>query len=395
MKSRCRLELESCAGAMLVEVLVATLLLLLVLASVFTLVASSGGTFKTQPEVIDLQQRLRVGIDMLRRDLLMAGAGPYAGEGAGTLIQYVAPVLPLKQGLIPALDDGPGTFRTSAITLFFVPATASQTTLVSSTDFNVVSVADEPGCPIGSPLCGFREGMQALLFDRRGAFDVVTLTRVVGSSAEFENNRNALMSRIHPAGTRIVEIRERVYYLDGATNRLMVYDGHRNTSPVLDNVVHLGFQYYGDPEPPQFRRPAIDQSTSYGPEPPPPDVALPGWPLGENCTFQMLDEVQQPRLAALGLADSAPVELTAGELTDGPWCPDAASPNRFDADLLRIRRIRVTLRVQTGDDALRGAATGGRDPSFMRAGWALSRARSVPDQTIQFDVSPRNLNAGR
>ena len=35
------------------------------------------------------------------------------------------------------------------------------------------------------------------------------------------------------------------------------------------------------------------------------------------------------------------MKLTAGQLTDGPWCPNATSTNRFDADLLRIRKVRV------------------------------------------------------
>ena len=50
------------------------------------------------------------------------------------------------------------------------------------------------------------------------------------------------------------------------------------------------------------------------------------------------------------------VMLTAAQLTDGPWCPDAASANRYDADLLRIRKVRVTIRLQTGNAALRGLA---------------------------------------
>ena len=41
------------------------------------------GTFRVQPEVSDLQQRLRVGIDTLQKDLVMAGAGTYNGEAAG------------------------------------------------------------------------------------------------------------------------------------------------------------------------------------------------------------------------------------------------------------------------------------------------------------------------
>jgi hypothetical protein len=89
--------------------------------------------------------------------------------------------------------------------------------------------------------------------------------------------------------------------------------------------------------------------------------------------------------------------LTAANLTDGPWCPDAANSNRYDADLLRIRKVRVSIRMQTGNRALRssGSFTTGPDALFANAGTARSLSNSVPDQAIRFDVSPRNLNLGR
>jgi hypothetical protein len=78
-------------------------------------------------------------------------------------------------------------------------------------------------------------------------------------------------------------------------------------------------------------------------------------------------------------------------LVDGPWCPDEAHPNRFDADLLRVRRIAVTLRVQAASASLRGPA----GTLFVHGGSARSGDRFVPDQEIRFDVTPRNLNVER
>ena len=40
----------------------------------------------------------------------------------------------------------------------------------------------------------------------------------------------------------------------------------------------------------------------------------------------------------------------------GPWCPDGVHAARFDADLLRIRRVRLRLRVQVAVAAMRGPA---------------------------------------
>src|SRR5262245_57000093 len=97
-----------------------------------------------------------------------------------------------------------------------------------------------------------------------------------------------------------------------------------------------------------------------------------------------------PALAMLGSADSL-VPLGAAAFTDGPWCPDAVNPNRFDADLLRIRRIAVALRVESAAASLRGPA----GPLFARAGTSSSAHSLLPDREIHFDVTPRNLSLRR
>jgi hypothetical protein len=84
------------------------------------------------------------------------------------------------------------------------------------------------------------------------------------------------------------------------------------------------------------------------------------------------------------------VALDQGAFTDGPWCPNGG-PGAYDADLLRIRRIRVTLRVQVGSASLRGV--GGA--LFQREGRSTSAERFVPDQQVEFDVAPPNLAVGR
>jgi hypothetical protein len=85
------------------------------------------------------------------------------------------------------------------------------------------------------------------------------------------------------------------------------------------------------------------------------------------------------------------VPLTAVQLTDGPWCPDDANPNRWDADLLRIRTMAITVRVEAALAALRGPA----GVLFSNAGSSHSANRWLPDQEIHLRVSPRNMNLGR
>ena len=63
---------------------------------------------------------------------------------------------------------------------------------------------------------------------------------------------------------------------------------------------------------------------------------------------------------------------------------------RYDADLLRVRRVRVKLRVQAPPE-LRGPA----GTLFRYGGTSSAGQHFVPDQEISFDVTPRNLNLGR
>jgi hypothetical protein len=111
--------------------------------------------------------------------------------------------------------------------------------------------------------------------------------------------------------------RPHTYYLknDAAAGsaQLMRYDGHESDLPLADHVAGLEFDYFG--------------------------------------------------------ADGT--QLAAAAFQDGPWFPDDEDRNRFDLDLLKIRRVRVTLRMQPASAALR---------------------RLLPDREIRFDVAPRNLN---
>ena len=63
----------------------------------------------------------------------------------------------------------------------------------------------------------------------------------------------------------------------------------------------------------------------------------------------------------------------------------------FDADLLRVRKVRVSLRVQTASTAFRGADTN----LFMKPGSALGGQKYIPDYRSTFELAPRNLDLAR
>jgi len=173
--------------------------------------------------------------------------------------------------------------------------------------------------------------------------------------------------------------------------QLMVYTGGVSLDvPVVDHVVGLRFDYLGDPQPPRMLAGLSDPGglrVTYGPVP--ARDAMPPWAAGENCVFVANGTATpDPRLTVLEPSAQALVALDASIFADGPWCPDDRAPDRWDADLLRIRSVAVTLRVQSASAALRGPA----GTLFARAGTSRALQRWAPDVEAHFTVAPRNLN---
>ena len=238
--------------------------------------------------------------------------------------------------------------------------------------------------------------MTVLVYDDTGNFDAFTIATVTDSAAQLTLTARPAGSSttIYKTGSKVVEARVHTYYLKtdiaSQTFQLMHYDGSANADvPVVDHVVGLAFDYYGEPRAPSL---TTAGDTSYGPAPPALGMKTTAYPAGENCAFQV-DEAsgrQVSRLPALN-ATITLTQLTAAQLADGPWCPDETNANRWDADLLRIRKVGVTIRVEAALAALRGPA----GVLFTNGGSSRAATRWAPDQEIRFQVSPRNMNLGR
>jgi hypothetical protein len=89
---------------------------------------------------------------------------------------------------------------------------------------------------------------------------------------------------------------------------------------------------------------------------------------GQETDLPVSDRVSGLHLEYFDTAGSI---IEIARFTDGPWYPDAVSANRFDVDLLAVRRVRATLRVHAGRTLL---------STWLR------------DHTFSIDVAPRNLN---
>jgi len=352
------------AGFSLVEVSVAMFLMLVIMGAALRVVAPATGTGRTEPEVVDVQQRARAGADLLVRDLSMAGAGVDRGPGLGPLRRFFAPVVPRRMGLEGA--DDYATARADAITILFVPSTWSQTTLREPLPAGADLRVDLwPGCPPGDALCGLAAGSHLLVFDRLGHFDGFTMTSVLADAGHLRS-WGSQPPFAYPIGSTVTGLEWHTYYFDAANRQLRHADGYLTDVPVADDVVGLSFEYFGDPRPPEEPKP----------------------PLGTaSCLFDTAGNLV-PGLSVLPAQGTSLSALPLSLFRDGPWCGDGN--NRYDADLLRIRMVRVLLRVQVGNDAMRG-----RSSDYAVGGSSLNAARSLPDYALRFDIAPRNLAWGR
>ena len=300
-------------------------LLLTIAGAAFALLGTAEDRLAVEPEAADMQQRLRVAVTMLHHDLVQAGAGTAAGIRPGPLTNHIAAILPYRQD--PRDGDAPGTFREDAITMFYVPRTTAQSTLAAPLPARAgwARLNSDPGCPRADPACGFAVGMAVLVFDGTGAADRFTVTDVQGDALALVHD-GPDSGHVYAAGSTIAEVVARTYFLEAdeasGTHRLM--RGRANGGadvPVADHVVALAFAYGRESGP-----------------------------------------------------DGSPIALPPAALVDGPWLPDATSPHRFDADLLQIRSVDVSVRVQSADSGASGARRGAVQRVGHLAGWPAMAA---------------------
>jgi hypothetical protein len=258
------------------------------------------------------------------------------------------------------------TFRPDLVTLTYVPNQYSQTSISGPMPPNSseIKVDPQPNCPKADPLCGFEVGDSIIIFDSSGNFDTFDITHVQADAAHLQH-RGQGFNHQYERGAPVTQVVSNTFYLDRTTNQLRRYDGVTDV-PMVDNVVDLQFEYFGDPLPPTTPKPGAGVA---------------------NCLYDAMGNYLNPgQLAADhgGLATLGPLILT-----DGPWC--GAGSNAFDVDMLRVRKIRVSLRMQAGDEQFRGT-----DPAFFRnPGKSEGGAKLVPDYIVSFEVTPRNLTLSR
>ena len=305
------------AGFSLVEALVGVVLTMLVTGAAMSMLVPASKVSSAQTEVMDVQQRARVAAEMIARDLASAGAGLSVGPWRGVLPRAIPAVLPRRMGA--ESGDGPDVARATALTMLSVPSAAPQTTTAAPIGGGTLAlvVNAEPQCGT-SVLCGLQAGQDVLVTDGAGHFDVFRITRVSGGTGTLRHHGQDL-SWTYPAGAWVSQVVARTYEFSASTRQLRQYDGDQSDQPAVDYLSGVSFSYFG---------------------------------------------------TALG--STAPVEMPLSSFTDGPWI--GAGTTRFDADLLRVRGVRVSVGAEAAD--------------------AVLRAR-VPVFSVSLDVAPRSLSVGR
>ena len=170
--------------------------------------------------------------------------------------------------------------------------------------------------------------------------------------------------RTHRAGSPVLSIDSSSFFVDPTSSVLHRYDGDASDVPAIDDVVAMEVRYYGATQPPVWPRP----------------------PAGEaNCLYDAAGAYQSALMPVLaGVAGL--VEMTGAMLSDGPWCGSGGT--RFDADLLRVRRIRISVRLQASDPAVRGSDR----QRFFNPGSAGRRRRWFPTSSSR--LTPRRGTSG-
>jgi hypothetical protein len=364
--------------------LVALVVTALVVGAALGVMATTRTALDVEPAALDASRRLRDGVERFAGAVRGAGGALGAGSASTAFEKAVPRVWPLTR------LDGSGGETFEAV--WFLHAIETATGRVSSDQpapAASLTLDAAPPCPLMPGVCGFEPGDVAVVFDERGHMDVfevgaisLPLMRVTPASG---------LKRPYRAGAWLA--RARADRLGARTEP----DGSRTlvrltwagaTEPLIDGVVGVRLAVWGEGLPPLVSE--ADEGpgfASYGLAPLPLTATDPDgrWADGEHCMVALASGRPVTRLDVRGAGEDL-VELAPADLNDGPWCPDAVSEGGFDADLFRIRRVDVHVRVEATSPMFRGPV--GR--LFVRPGTARSPLRWVPDREAVVSIALRS-----
>ena len=345
--------------------------------------AAARWSLAVEPAVLDTVGRAREGVSAIADAIAGAGGGASVGDG----IQALGTSVPVVQPLT-TLDEGPGFRFTALWVLRAVPGAVGRLAVGQGSPAESLTLDLTAPCPLSTPVCGFGVDDVAVVFDDRGHFDVFEVAAVFDALARIVPR--AALTQAYDAGAWVITARADRFGLvrqaDGSqTLTRVTWAGA--SEPIVDGVVDLDIVAWGRADVPALRDADVGPGlASYGLAPPAFDAPdREGvFPDGEHCTVGRTAGMPWSRLSALPSGADGLARLTPLDVSDGPWCPREGAASAFDADLLRVRRIDVLLRVEVRSAEFRGPA--GR--LFTRGGTAVRNApRWIGERTIAFSVA--------
>jgi hypothetical protein len=222
-------------GYSVIELLVASAVLLAVCGSVFGLLHDALAATPVLEETTDIHQRSRVAADALAADVRAAAAG----TAAGALSPYLAAVEP-REPWAP-----PGSAGDTVLTLRYTMPGGAHARLAQTLDPGaLVVMLDGAGCPSGTAACGFTAGAQAVIVDDAG-FAAFVAVDSIGPGTLVVSDPYAGRAVAFPAGALVAEATEVSYAYDPGARQLRRTEGG-GSFVIADNVVGASFDYFGD-----------------------------------------------------------------------------------------------------------------------------------------------------
>ena len=232
--------------------------------------------------------------------------------------------------------------------------------------------------------CGFAAGDDVMILETPGRFAIAAIRQVV---LPLDLELSGPLAESWRAGASVSSIVAHAYGLrpDPVTGlgQLVRSLAAGPASPVIDFVTRFDIDWHAAGPAPMLRLApdGTEEDATAGPRPPMPGaVSETAWPAGENCAY-----ARDAAGAPVWRAGAGPASLAA--FSDGPWCPSAGAPSRWDVDLARVARVTVTLGVAVASARL-------RTPMSVLHGVG-GGSRVVPDLIVVTDLIPGRRNGGQ
>lgn len=222
------------AGTSVVELLVASGIMLAASAAVLTLVNRSVALSPKWNDDADLHQRARVAAEGIIRVLSAAGARVPNGPG-----------VPLFPAIEPRRRSA-FTPSPSAVTVRYVPEGGAWSTIAADLlpGDRAVEIAAPPGCPADVIACGFEAADTVAVLDGVGGWHLLVVEGVTPPTLSIADRVPGRTATFR-AGATMTELVETSLYFDRSSGVLRQEGPGDGDFPLVDRVADLRFEFLG------------------------------------------------------------------------------------------------------------------------------------------------------